>query len=635
MNQINTGVPSEDDALRDRVAEVSKVYPLTGPEVFGGSWMQLLPIDGARAVLFTGRAGAGKSYVLARGAETAAHSGAIVVHLLGQHILDNDPRASILKHLGLADWSFLDVLAALDLAAEIAGTRAMLVIDALNEGRGLDVWRSHLPAFVRDVNEYERLVLVLSCREEYLPYVVPDELIAQPHPYGNADGRGPRDCDPLGKLVKVSVQGFHWAHEREAAMRRFMDEKGIARPTAPILDDEFFNPLFLSSVCRSMAKAGIKVFPRGLHATSELFEFVLKTKAKALGTPHDGTPALYNALLRALDNLASAMVERRDDNVPLSEANTVISAAFDTLPMTGHSWLTILEGSDILRRDVEKPAGPVIPLARANEVIRFSFQRLQDHLLGHRLVDKCQDIDRAFEDGGPLAFLIHRLVHKGNVPLLKPAQRWVGVLGAVWTAVAETHGKELYFLPSFFRGPTEEYYPHEWQSVFRVSIRERRGNAFTTETRKLLDILWEDDHEEQLEILLSSSCVSGHAWNALNLSKRLRSLSSADRVEAWSSHFERDNSQLTLRAMGLADWASNVKVQAADGEVVYLASLTLACLCITANERLRQRSKQGLANLMEGQPDRAAQLFASFPVEDVEIQAALTDAKAMTKSKTQ
>jgi hypothetical protein len=76
-------------------------------------------------------------------------------------------------------------------------------------------------------------------------------------------------------------------------------------------------------------------------------------------------------------------------------------------------------------------------------------------------------------------------------------------------------------------------------------------------------------------------------------------------------------------------------VRVADGEVVYLASLTLACLCITANERLRQRSKEGLANLMEGQPDGAAHLFASFPVEEVEIQTALNDTKAMTKPKTQ
>ena len=287
--------------------------------------------------------------------------------MLGQHILDDDPRLSILRHLGLNGWSFKDALTALDVAARMAKTRALLVIDALNEGRGLSTWRNHLAGFIGEVNAHERIVLVLSCREEYLPYVVSEELLADPQPYSDTDGKPPQNCEPLGKLIRIAVEGFSSADEKEHALQQFMDAKGIARPTAPILDEEFFNPLFISSVCRAMAKAGITVFPRGLHGASDIFGFVLQTKSKALGTRHDGTPAVYQALRRALHSLAEAMLYRRADHVRLDEANTLVNAAFVTLPIEGHGWLAVLEGSDLLRRDVRahnKALGGVLNAGR-------------------------------------------------------------------------------------------------------------------------------------------------------------------------------------------------------------------------------------------------------------------------------
>lgn len=627
--RIDGGIPDDADAsrLRDRVNEATKAYDLLGPEAFGGRWASLLPIDGSRAALFVGRAGAGKSHALARGADVAWNLGAPVVHVLGQHIIDDDPRASILKQLELTGWSFSDALAALDLAAETASTRALLVIDALNEGRGLDVWRNHLASFVRQVNAYHRITLVLSCREEYLPYVVPQELLAEPRPYPDQEGRPPQDCAPLGKLVRIPVDGFSSTQERELALRIFLDAKGIARPTAPVLDDEFFNPLFMSSVCRAMSKAGVKAFPRGLHGASEIFDFALRTKAKALGTRHDGTSAVYNALLRALDDLAGVMVARHIDHIPLREANGLVSTAFEALPIHDKAWLEVLEGSDILRRDCEPAEGPITPLSRPNEAIRFASQRLQDHLIARGLLNRCSDIERAFGPGGTLEFLLRRSVHKGNVPLLKPSQRWLGVMGALWCAVAELHEKELWDLAGFFGGPDVEFYRDDFQPVFQASVRERQGSAFTSRTWQILKFLWEEDEEEKLAILISTCCVPAHAWNATFLAERLFALPIANRPEAWSRHFASDRSSLTGRATEIADWATNVDARVAHGEVVRLVALTLACLNAAANDRLRTRATAGLANLLMGSPSVAEELLSRFGKEP-EIRAALALAES-------
>ncbi|MEI6702621.1 MAG: ATP-binding protein [Deltaproteobacteria bacterium] len=585
----------------EHVSELTKVYELGRPEVFGGHWWRWLPIEGSRAVLFVGRAGAGKSHLLARAVEIASSAGVPVVHILGQDISAGDPRMSILKRLDIAEWKFRDMLSALNFAAETAKTRALLVIDALDEGHGIEVWRNHIASFIREVNQFDRIFLVVSCREEYLEYVVPGELMANPNPYPR-DGDPPKDCEPLGKFVRVNVEGFRSSEEREAALQKFMDEKGIARPTAPILDDEFFNPLFMSSVCRAMARAEIKVFPRGLHGTRDIFEFVIKTKSKALGTHYDGTDQIYRALKTALDSLAGIMVKNRKDYVPLRDAINLINEIFKVLPVSNQSWLSVLEGADILRRDIEKSLSTVddwsIP-----EVIRFSFQRLQDNLIANRLVKEFRNLELAFEPNAPFEFLIKRSVKKDGIVLLKPNPKWAGVLSALWTAVAEKYGKELWYLPSFFGSTDVHFYPRDFQSIFQASIRERSEGAFTKHTKAIFDRLWEELPEEKFAIFLSTSCVPNHAWNVHYLIEQLLNLSLAERDSEWSRYFTNNDSELIDRAEQITNWALNIDVKLADDEVVWLAGMTLTCFFTVTNRPIRDRATKALVNLLVGKPE--------------------------------
>lgn len=606
---------SDSDTLRNQLWKMSKVNELIRPEVFAGHWAGLLNIDLLRAVLFVGRAGAGKSHILARGVEDAWNNEAPVIHILGQHILDDDPRVSILNRLEISNWSFHEMLSALNFMAESSATRAMLVIDALNEGRGIEVWQNHLSSFIQEVNKHERVFLVLSCREEYLNYVVPPELITNLQPYPDDNGELSGDCLPLGKLVSVAVDGFSTMQEREAALRKFMDEKGIARPTAPLLDAEFFNPLFMTSVCRSMAKARIKVFPRGLHGTRDLFDFVLATKAKSLGTRFDGQPRIHDALRAALMALAGIMVANKEDKVPFPDALDVVNFAFQAYPLTNRTWLEVLEGSDILRRDVEGEG--VGTWSKPNEVIRFSFQRLQDNLIAEWLVNDCQSIDSAFASPGPFSFLLHRSIRKSDgVQLVRPNSRWAGVLGALWAAIAEKHGKELWYLQSFFGSSDVHFYPNEFRKVFHSSIRERSGSAFTRETKVILDRLWEEAPKEKLAILLSTSCVPSHEWNADYIVARFLEMSLPNRDAAWSQWFTHEQSKLVDRAMEITDWALNVDAKRADPEVARLTGIILTCLFAVTHRPLRDKATKGLISLFSKRPDIIPGIVERFGVVD-------------------
>jgi hypothetical protein len=451
QNGIGLEKGPSDDALYRRVAETTNLYKLTTPEVFGGPWIRTIPIDGSRAALFVGRAGAGKSHVLARGVETAWKAGAPVIHMLGQHIVDDDPRVSFLKRMEIADWTFHDALSALNLAAEAAGTRGMVVID------------------------------------------------------------------------------------------------------------------------------------------------------------------VRNALFSALDKLAAIMVQEQKDHVPVREANAVVNSAFSDLVITGQTWLSVLAGADIVRRDVEKSQGEISTWVAPNEVVRFSFQRLQDNLMAERLIKTRTDIDNSFGPGAPFEFLVRRSVEKGTgANLLQLNYHWIGLVSALWTAIAERHGKELIDVPNLFASREDHLYFKEFQSVFSSSVRERSALAFTHRTKAILDWLWEDDQEEKVAILLSKSCVPNHPWNADFLSDRFLRLTLAQRGTAWASCFEKESSKAVVRATEIADWARNVDTKTADLDVVRLAGITITCLLAVTNSTVRDGATKALVNLMLGFPALFPDLMRRF-----------------------
>jgi hypothetical protein len=199
--------------------------------------------------------------------------------------------------------------------------------------------------------------------------------------------------------------------------------------------------------------------------------------------------------------------------------------------------------------------------------------------------------------------------------LLKLAPQWIGVLGALWAVVAEIYGKELWDLKSF-GNPEDHYYPLTFQSVFHTAVRERKGTAFTERTKELLNLLWKDEQDKKLAILISSSCVPGHSWNADFIARRLLSLTSEEQDSAWSHWFEDNQSELINRAREITDWALNVDALIADAEVVRLAVITLTCFLITANPTIVERATQGLTNLMSDTPSLLLDLENRFLAVD-------------------
>jgi hypothetical protein len=277
------------------------------------------------------------------------------------------------------------------------------------------------------------------------------------------------------------------------------------------------------------------------------------------------------------------MADHTADAVPVGEALAILADTFANFPLEGRAWLEVLEGSDLLRRDTAPREGPVDDWSNPSEVVRFAFQRLQDNLIARSLLARCNDVERAFADGAMLSFLIQRIPERGK-NVVHIHQQWAGVVSAIWSALAEVHGKELVDLASFFNDDGRLLKTHQFKRVFRESVRDRRQNAITQRTRQILNDLFDASPEEKIEVLLSAACVPSHPWNARALHERLRALSIEDRTNFWVRPLSAiRTSELRDTVSNLIDWTLHADLGVASPEVVELAIISLAWLSVDSS----------------------------------------------------
>ena len=243
-----------------------------------------------------------------------------------------------------------------------------------------------MASFLEEIKPYSNLACVLSCRSEYVEYVVPQGV--------------------LKALPRIEIRGFETDTELENAARVYLDRRGISRPATPWLAPEFMNPLFLRSCCTALEREGRTEFPRGLVGTKTIFAFFLQSVGRHLGAGRDGTDDLVAPTKETLVEIAAKMAEQRKDHLARPAAETIAKLHFEhfTHP-EGITWLDLLRRNGLVRFDPDPTVNPVDPLQEPRDVVRFSFQRFQDHLMTEALLNSVTDIEAALSGDGPLGFI--------------------------------------------------------------------------------------------------------------------------------------------------------------------------------------------------------------------------------------
>lgn len=523
-------------------------------------------------MVLRGGAGTGKTHILCDVARERIAAGRPTVLLMGQRFVSNDaPWLQALQQLDMAALSTEVFVGALESAAQAANSRALLLIDALNEGSGRAIWPSNLAAFVACLERSPWIGVVLSIRSSYEELIIP--------------------ADVRDRAVTVTHEGFS-EHEYDAAKTFFVHYE-LELPSTPLLAQEFANPLFLKTLCCGLNARGDRRLPRGLHGITAVFNLYLQAVNHKLASVLDFDPRT-TLVQKALEAVAKTLINGHQHWLTCAKAAEVVNALLPGRDFERSLYRgLVLEG--VLIEEANWPSG-----LNREEVVFVAYERLADHLAARALLDQhlnADDPTLAFAQGGPLAFICGPNRH------LTP-----GLLEALCIQLPERTGKELISLAPACVACAG------LGDAFRQSLVWRAYNAFSNATRDSLRQLCrsELDYHDTLEVLLTVATLPEHPLNMLFLDRRLRQDKMAERDAWWTLYLHQawGNKGAVDR---LVEWASLVTpVTCLDNETIDLCSTSLGWMLTTSNRFLRDRATKALVSLLTGRLEAVVRLVDRF-----------------------
>ena len=524
-----------------------------------------------RRMLLIGEAGVGKSHLLADVAEHHISHGFPAVLMLGGAFGDAEPWCQVADQLGLAGTSPDAVLGALDAAAEAAGVRALVLVDALNERNGIAVWSERLAAFLATADRFGHVAILLSCRTTFVPYIVGDLNEAA--------------------LPRLSHSGF--AGMAAEAARRYLDQRGVVRMAAPHFAPEFENPLFLRTCCDMLERRGERELPRGITGVSSIFDFYFGAVTETLNRRMGLAPRLKR-VEAGLEALAEAMVEAGTGHLPVDTASSILEAAHPSAGRADQSLSFQLEAEGVLAVEPVRENGTTV------EMVRFTFERLSDHRIAQHLLDiyvGTGSPEPAFAAGGALASYV---IGPG-------ARRFAGVAEAFAVQLPERYGIEL------IDAVKDELARWDLVHGFQLSLRWRRQDVFTARTLELVE-RWADaiGGDAVLETLLAVATEPRNRFNADHIDRWLRPLPIPERDVRWSTRAASLAEEDEGAIQTLIEWTLANGLEAMDPERARLAAVALAWLTSLSHRWVRDMATKALATLLVDRRELAAALVSKF-----------------------
>ncbi|MEU4198013.1 hypothetical protein AB0E69_39385 [Kribbella sp. NPDC026611] len=501
-------------------------------------------------LLLTGRAGTGKTHLFCDVASRRIADGSPTLIVLGQDF-DGRPLLRQIGDLVQLDGTLDEVLAVLDAAGEVAGRRALLMIDALNEGTNAERWSDDLRVLAQAVDRHPHVMLAVSCRTEFVAPVV-----------GDANG-----------FPRVAHHGF--AEATAAAVDRYTAEYNLERLTFPVLNPEYGNPLFLKLACEALSTLGVGRFTLGSASLTTVCDAFLAAVNKRLAGPtrcdYDEATDLVQTVVRELATVGPG---------PYNSA--VVRRITESL-LQGRPWSkSLLLG---LKREG-------VLMDTFDNQLAFSYQRLGDVARAMFLAEQSAEELKAWYAG------------LGN-------RRWAeqGTIGALAVIAPERLGAEIVDLFKDGRRIARDLL-----DAFVESLVLRGAQHTTDRTVRIVQRLLELDEwtDRTWEQLVRLACVPGHRLNADWLHSLLTARPLPERDATWSEWLVGGTSRGADSAViVLLDWAGHPD-RAFTDDTVRLASLVLGWMLAASDRRVRDRATKALAGAGERAPTGFAAAVRSF-----------------------
>lgn len=189
-------------------------------------WIQ--SIKGQSLIVY-GQGGYGKTHLLATLVQRRMEENQPTIFFLGRMITDtNTPMEQILNALDVRckKQSFFE---ALDKYGKQHG-RVLIVVDGINEGVGLSLWKDHLLNFLNEIQSYENIGMIVSVRTS----------------------GGDNWIDRFIKTEGLPSYRHHGFEKNVSGAVEYMFKSfSVPLPVWPIMNNEFKNPMLLTLFCQA------------------------------------------------------------------------------------------------------------------------------------------------------------------------------------------------------------------------------------------------------------------------------------------------------------------------------------------------------------------------------------------------
>ena len=516
-----------------------------------------------KVLLVTGEAGSGKSHLLCDVSIRRLKQKLPTIFLLGQHYNGVNPIQFIGERLGFENVSPLEILSAINSLGETYNSRVLIIIDALNEGTYRNLWSDFIIDFLHQCEKYEFIAIVLSCRDTYLDYILPENV--------------------LNKLPLIIHEGFKGT--QSAAARKYLENNNIQAPNTPFLSQEFTNPLFLKIVCQSMKNNKIREFPKGILGFNTLFEYYLQSIESIIAKKLN----MFNTLpiRQSIINFTEALYPDNLWGIPYMEALSIFDKFDNKKGDMTLMDLFITEG--LLSIDYE-----VSTNKDSFEVVRFVFERFGDYCIANNILKNYKtqaELEKSFLEGCEIS----------NILKNKYANR--GIIEALSIEIPTKYGKEFIDYLNFSE---TDFLAKNWylETCFLNTILMRDGSSITERSLELLNGLLRNRlRNNSMDVLIRLAIEPTHPWNAEFLNAQLKNKALATRDAFWSTYiavndYAEDEEQLESPIRMLLNWALNTKLDGVDQERLRLLSITFLWFTTTSNRLLRSQATKALSKVL-------------------------------------
>lgn len=552
-------------------------------------------------LIIKGEAGSGKSHLLGDIANERSEKNLPSLLLLGQHFTSSKTiEENILSLLGL-DCKFNNLLFNLDKIATQIGSRVLILIDAINECAGNDLWYNQLAGFISTIKKYKGIGITLSIRSTYFEDIITQDFI---------DAESPQI---------INHEGFR-GNEYEA-LKFFCEYYSLQLPSFPILAPEFSNPLFLHLICNTVKDLPDKTFPKGFSGLNKLYQLYINS----LNEKFKKKNKIYkfrNIVSDSIGILANAILESEHGYLTTEEVRDLFD---EKLPNYKTLLAELIEENVLIRNKIEYGDD-----YRYHDVIYFAYQRMGDYFMAKKILADCSskdDIIKAFENPNSLGKICSDY-----------SWRYNGIIEALSIILPEEYGIEIFEIAKYFiikkDGEASKHYKTRENIVYTRFSRleldslkwrkiESIDNRKITKYFQSKKFIINDD--ELFYHLIEYSSIINHPFNSNRLTRLLKTYSMAERDGFWQNFIHGyngyDDNNIAFPIRRLIDWAwmSNIS-NLADDETAKLVSQSLAWFLSTTDTKLRDQTTKVLVNLLEQKPIVLISLLNTFQdIDDLYI----------------